>query len=126
MGPKRSAEDYDLHAGFCAGYHQGVELIGKRWNGVILRELLLGATRFTEISQSVPGLTDKMLTARLRELETAGLVTRVVHPETPVRIEYLLTEMGRDLQDAVAALNRWASRWIHLDDDSADPAGEAR
>lgn len=102
----------DLRQGFCASYHRGVELIGRRWNGVILRELLLGATRFSEIRQGIPALTDKMLANRLRELEGAGIVKRSVHDEIPVRVKYELTPMGRDLEAAVAALNRWASTWL--------------
>jgi DNA-binding HxlR family transcriptional regulator len=95
---------------------------------VILRELLLGATRFGEIRDGIPALTDKMLASRLRELESAGIVTRTVHDEMPVRVAYELTPMGRDLHEAVAALNRWASRWLPADDDqharaSADPRG---
>lgn len=127
MAAKKLDEDYDLRPGFCAGYHRGVELIGRRWNGVILRELLLGATRFSEIRQRIPDLTDRMLATRLKELESAGIVKRTVHDETPVRVEYGLTEMGRDLQDAVAALNRWASRWIPVDGDDGDhPASSDR
>lgn len=102
----------DLGEGFCASYHRGVELIGRRWNGVILRELLLGATRFSQIRQGIPVVTDKMLAGRLRELEAAGIVKRVVHDEMPVRVEYELTPMGRDLHEAVAALNRWADKWL--------------
>ncbi|WP_231644977.1 winged helix-turn-helix transcriptional regulator [Sciscionella sediminilitoris] len=105
----------DLREGFCTSYHRGVELIGRRWNGVILRELLLGARRFSEIRRGIPALTDRMLASRLRELEAEGIVTRVVYDETPVRVEYELTEMGRDLEQAVAALNRWASRWLPED-----------
>ncbi|MET9031160.1 helix-turn-helix domain-containing protein [Nocardia sp. NPDC004168] len=106
-----------MREGFCASYHRGVELIGRRWNGVILRELLLGATRFSEIRQGIPALTDKMLANRLRELEAAGIVVRTVYDEVPVRIEYELTAMGRDLETAVAALNQWASRWFPPDDE---------
>lgn len=119
MRAKESDDDYELREGFCASYHRGVELIGRRWNGVILRELLLGATRFSEIRQGIPALTDKMLASRLRELESEGIVNRVVHAEIPVRVEYELTPMGRDLQEAVAALNRWASRWLPADDEPA-------
>lgn len=97
---------------FCPRYHAAVELIGRRWSGVILRELLHGATRFTDIRQAVPDLSDRMLSERLRELEAAGVVTRTVHPETPVRVEYGLTEKGRALEAVVAALGRWADRWV--------------
>ncbi|WP_218023272.1 winged helix-turn-helix transcriptional regulator [Nocardia altamirensis] len=111
------AAHFELRPGFCASYHRGIELIGKRWNGVILRELLLGAKHFVEIRRAIPALTDSMLSTRLRELEAEGIVSRTVYDETPVCVEYELTEMGRDLQEAVAALNRWASRWFPSDED---------
>lgn len=114
------AHQYDLGEGFCASYHHAVELIGRRWTGAILRELLLGTTRFGQIREAIPQLTDKMLASRLRELEAEGVVTRVVYPEIPVRVEYHLTEKGRDLEAAVAALGQWADRWIPAaDQDSA-------
>lgn len=111
---------YDLGAGFCSSYHHAVELIGRRWNGAILRELLLGSIHFVQIREAIPQLTDKMLANRLRQLEAEGLVTRSVYPETPVRVEYQLTDKGRDLHSAVAALSRWADRWIVAD----EPVGQ--
>ncbi|MEV6556729.1 helix-turn-helix domain-containing protein [Nocardia sp. NPDC051756] len=107
----------DLRPGFCTSYHRGVELIGKRWNGVILRELLLGAKHFVQIRRAIPDLTDSMLSTRLRELESAGIISRTVYDETPVCVEYQLTDMGRDLQEAVAALSRWANRWFPEEDE---------
>lgn len=97
---------------FCPNYHHAVELIGRRWSGVILRALLLGSTRFGQIKTAIPELTDKMLSERLRELAAEGLVERTVVPETPVRIEYTLTAKGQDLESAITALSRWADRWI--------------
>ncbi|MEU6699875.1 helix-turn-helix domain-containing protein [Pseudonocardia sp. NPDC046786] len=117
------AHRYDLGEGFCPQYHHAVELIGRRWNGAILRELLLGSTRFGQIREAIPQLTDKMLAGRLRELEAEGVVSRTVHPETPVRIEYGLTDKGRDLEGAVAALSRWADRWVP--DPAEAPAGRS-
>lgn len=95
--------------------HHAVELIGRRWNGAILREMLMGASRFGEIRAAIPELTDKMLANRLRQLEAEGLIVRTVTAETPVRVEYTLTEQGRDLESAVAALSEWADRWLPAD-----------
>lgn len=106
------AERYDLGEGFCSQYHHAVELVGRRWTGAILRELLLGQTRFGKIRQAIPQLTDKMLANRLRELEAEGVVERVVYPEIPVRVEYQLTTKGKDLEAAVYALSQWADRWL--------------
>lgn len=102
--------------GFCPSYHHAVELIGRRWNGAILRELLMGTHRFGEIRVAIPQLTDKMLARRLRQLEAEGLVVRTVIADTPVRVEYTLTERGHDLESAVAALSQWADRWLPADD----------
>lgn len=99
----------DVHV--CPKYHAAVELVGRRWTGAILSAMLLGATRFTDIIHAVPGLSDRLLSERLKELEAANIVERIVHPETPVRIEYRLTEKGQELNDAIAALSTWADRW---------------
>jgi DNA-binding HxlR family transcriptional regulator len=97
---------------FCPRYHYAVELVGKKWNGAILRALLQGVTRFSDLRAVIPHLSDRMLSERLKELEAAGLVERTVLPETPVRVEYHLTERGRALEQVVAALQRWADEWV--------------
>lgn len=70
-----------------------------------------GPRRFTEILGSVGGLHDRLLSERLKELETEGIVERKVYPETPVRIEYGLTEKGKDLDRVVSEVQRWADSW---------------
>ncbi|MCC6312537.1 MAG: helix-turn-helix transcriptional regulator [Thermomicrobiales bacterium] len=101
---------------FCPAYHHAVELIGGRWTGVILRALLGGANRFSDIGAAVPGLSDRLLSERLKRLEAERIVIRVVHPETPVRVEYGLTEKGRALADVVDAISAWAETWVRLDE----------
>jgi DNA-binding HxlR family transcriptional regulator len=96
---------------FCPKYHRAVELIGRRWTGAILRALLSGVSRFSAICETVPGLSDRMLAERLKELEAEGIVTRTVVPETPVRVEYALTAKGRDLDSVIGAVSGWAERW---------------
>jgi DNA-binding HxlR family transcriptional regulator len=96
---------------FCPTYQRTVELIGRRWTGAIVRALLSGVTRFSELSGTVPGLSDRMLAERLKELEQEGIVLRTVIPETPVRVEYSLTEKGRDLNAVIQAVACWAERW---------------
>src|SRR5437867_7158042 len=98
-------------SGFCPKYHRAVELIGRRWSGAILRALLSGVTRFTDLSEMVPGLSDRMLAERVKELEGEGIVRRKVIPETPVRVEYSLTEKGRSLEAVITAVSGWADRW---------------
>lgn len=97
---------------FCPYFHEAVELIGKRWTGVILRELMHGSVRFSDLRAAVPGLSDRLLSERLKELEAAEVVERRVFPDTPVRIEYHLTQRGRDLEAVVAAVSRWSQRWL--------------
>lgn len=97
---------------FCPVYHQAVELIGRRWTGAILRSMLSGATRFSDITASIPSLSDRLLSERLKELEQHGIVSRTVIPKTPVRIEYRLTEKGQDLSKVVEAISEWAEYWL--------------
>lgn len=97
---------------FCPYYHEAVELIGRRWAGVIVRALLGGTSRFSDIARAVPDLSDRLLSERLKELETAGVLERSVIPETPVRVEYRLTEKGRALAPVVEAISVWADQWV--------------
>lgn len=110
--PAGAADDGDNLSPFCPRFHHAVELIGRRWTGAIVRALLTGASRFTDIAQTVPGLSDRLLSERLKELEAEGLLTRTVYPETPVRIEYALTAKGMALGPAVEALSQWAEAWL--------------
>src|SRR5438045_8450360 len=96
----------------CTRFHRAIELIGSRWTGAILQTLLRGKTRYAAIKASIPDITDRMLSERLRSLETEGLVIRGVIPESPVRVEYELTIKGRELQDALREIGNWAERWI--------------
>jgi DNA-binding HxlR family transcriptional regulator len=104
-------QEIDL-AVVCPRYHHAVELIGRRWTGAILMVLLQGTSRFTDIVHAVPGLSDRLLSERLKELEAEGIVQRIVHAEMPVRIEYQLTPMGRDLSNVTEAVSCWAERWL--------------
>src|SRR4051794_20599069 len=103
-----------LPSSFCPRFHHAVELIGRRWSGAILRALLAGSTRFHEISKAVPGLSDRLLSERLRELEAEGIITRSVQPTVPVRVEYHVTEKGRALEAVFSAISCWAEEWVEL------------
>ena len=106
-------DDHHLST-FCPRFHIAVEIIGRRWSGVILRAMLAGATRYTDIACSVPKLSDRLLSERLKEFEAEGIVSRLVIPETPVRIEYHLTDKGRSLEKAFEELSAWAEEWVEL------------
>ena len=98
----------------CPTFHRAVELVGKRWTGAILYVLLESGRplRFSEIAHAVPDLSDRLLSERMKELEKRGIVVRHVTATSPVRVEYELTEGGRELDSALAELKRWADRWL--------------
>lgn len=97
--------------GVCPHFHAAIELIGKRWTGAILCSLTDGPQRFGELTRAVPGVSDRLLSQRLRELEDEGLVEREVEPGTPVHVTYSLTEKGVELGPAIRELKQWAKRW---------------
>ena len=100
----------------CPRYEHAAQLLGKRWTGLLLDSLLGGPRRFCELTAAVDGLSDRVLSDRLRELEEEGIVERVVYPQIPVRVEYRLTEKGNDLRPVVEAIHDWANKWIPLPD----------
>lgn len=104
----------------CPRYHRAVELLGRRWAGAIVRILLNGSARYNELRAAIPDISDRMLAERLRELEAEGVLVRTVLPETPVRVEYSLTDKGRALESAINAIGRWAERWL------SDPAAATK
>ena len=98
----------------CPRYEQAIQLLGKRWTGLILDTLMSGPQRFCELTNMVEGLSDRVLSDRLRELEAAGIIKRDVYPQIPVRVEYRLTEKGKGLKPVVDAIHTWAESWIEL------------
>jgi DNA-binding HxlR family transcriptional regulator len=96
----------------CALYHRAVELVGKRWTGAILLVLMDGSLRFSQIKQLVPDLSDRLLSERLKELESEGIVTRYDHDGSCARVQYGLTPKGRALEPAVRALKTWANTYL--------------
>lgn len=97
---------------YCHHFHRAVEMVTRRWTPEIVRAMLAGAVRFSEFTAAIPGLSDRLLSERLKALEAEGILTRTVIPKTPVRIEYRLTEKGESLAKAVVAISEWADRWV--------------
>src|SRR5215467_2896546 len=91
----------------CATFQSALDVLGKPWCGLILNSLQGGPFRFTEIRERTRGPGDKILSARLKELEARGLVVRRVEPGPPVRVSYELTESGRSFNDVAQAIERW-------------------
>ncbi|MCK6255730.1 helix-turn-helix transcriptional regulator [Fictibacillus sp. WQ 8-8] len=96
----------------CPKYEVTIDIIGKKWTGLIIRVLLGGSRRFKDIKKQIPEMSDRMLTERMKELEAVGIVARHVYPETPVRIEYDLTEKGKSLRSVIDAIQSWSEEWV--------------
>ena len=86
-------------------------LISSKWKVLIVRDLLAGTKRFGELQRSVGNVSQKVLTAQLREMEEDGLVDRKVYPEVPPRVEYSLMELGRSLEPVLSALWNWGETY---------------
>jgi DNA-binding HxlR family transcriptional regulator len=109
----------------CPRFHRAVELIGRRWTGAVLQQLMAGRRRYSDLKAAVPEISDRMLSERLRELEAEHLVRRIVTPDTPVRVEYELTERGRSLEEPLAAIAAWAAKWIAVPEEAPAKGGAA-
>jgi len=92
-------------------FHTAIELIGRRWTGVILAELLAGPLRFSELRERIPRITDAMLSQRLKELEHAEVVERLITVARPVEIRYALTAIGCRLEPVLDAVRTWSVDW---------------
>jgi DNA-binding HxlR family transcriptional regulator len=114
--PVTHEPDAEISA-FCPRFQYTIELLGRRWVGAIVRALVAEPRRFNEILAAVPGLSDRLLTERLRELEREGLVERTVHDSRPVRVTYALTESGDSLIPVLREISDWAERWVDIPPD---------
>jgi DNA-binding HxlR family transcriptional regulator len=102
------------------------ELLGKKWTAYIVWALLDGPRRFTELAEAAPGLRDRVLSHRLKELVAAGIVTRSSYPEVPPRVEYALTDRGRALRPVIRTMERWGRRWASPPTQSRSASSSAR
>lgn len=105
-----ATKGYSSH--ICPRFQAAVDLLGKRWTGLIIQQLLERPLRFNELCERVELVSDRMMSERLKELEAAGVVSRQVSPDPPVRVAYALTEKGRALAPVVEAIGRWAEQWV--------------
>jgi DNA-binding HxlR family transcriptional regulator len=96
----------------CVYYQRALEVISKRWSGLIIVALLNGPLRFSELAEQLEVVSDRMLSERLKELESEAIVERRVYVETPVRVEYRLTEKGHALEPIIAAIGQWGHEWL--------------
>lgn len=118
MGIERDDEHHEHDERSCQALIPVFALLGKRWTGLIISTLLSGPARFSELSRTVEGVSERMLSDRLNELVMAGLVEREVTEGPPVAVAYRLTRTGEGLRPALEALEKWASD--HLPEKDAD------
>ncbi|MCQ2009617.1 MAG: helix-turn-helix domain-containing protein [Sporolactobacillus sp.] len=95
----------------CPKFEKAFQILGKKWNGLIIEVLLSGETHFSSISAAIPELSDRMLSARLRELEEMGIIQRMVDTGYPVQVTYRLTEMGIESKPILEEVHNWANKW---------------
>lgn len=113
--------DHSTLPALCPRFHRASELIGRRWTGAIIFVLLKSSCRFAALRAAIPDITDRMLSDRLQELEGEGIIVRTVIPETPVRVEYALTDKGRALASAFDAIAQWAYTWTEAEAPAPKP-----
>jgi DNA-binding HxlR family transcriptional regulator len=111
----------------CAAYLAAMEILAKPWNGMLMVVLESGPLRFSELSNRVPTIGDRILAARLKELESRGLVARRVDPGPPVRVHYELTEVGRGYRHVGDAIERWGRTIVRAHaQEKATPGSRAK
>ena len=100
----------------CEHFQRAAEIVGRRWNPQLIRVLLAGPARYRDLKAAVPAISDHLLSARLKELEAADIVSRNVAAGPPVRVEYVLTAAGEGLGEVIDALGDWAERFTDVAD----------
>jgi DNA-binding HxlR family transcriptional regulator len=103
---------HDEEHSLCPRVQTAFQLLGKKWTGLILHELAAGERCFMALERAVPLLSSRMLALRMKELESAGLVDRLVEPGPPLRVVYQLTPKGQALQPVLEGLADWARHWF--------------
>ncbi|AZK46092.1 MULTISPECIES: winged helix-turn-helix transcriptional regulator [Paenibacillus] len=102
-----------MDTSICTRFEKAMSLLSQRWTGLIIYQLLSGPQRFCQLESSI-GVSGKVLSERLKDLETEGIVTRSIYPETPVRIEYSLTDKGIAFEPIMRDIENWSQRWLEL------------
>lgn len=97
----------------CPKFEKAISILNKRWTALIIFQLLKGPQRFCEIESAI-GISGRVLSDHLKMLEKEGILYRKVYDETPVRIEYSLTEKGRALETTLQEIQKWAEKWVDL------------
>ncbi|HWO97281.1 MAG TPA: helix-turn-helix domain-containing protein [Bacillus sp. (in: firmicutes)] len=98
----------------CPRFEKAMGILSQRWTGLVIYQLLTGSKRFCTLESSM-GISGRVLSERLKELESQGIVKREVFPETPVRIEYSLTEKGLALEPVMKEIEKWSQTWLKVE-----------
>ncbi|MDE1549250.1 winged helix-turn-helix transcriptional regulator [Jeotgalibaca caeni] len=98
----------------CPKFQRSFTILGKKWSGLIIEVLLAGDRRFKEIAEQIPNVSDRVLVERLKELEEEGIVLRTEHVAGPVKVQYSLTEKGKDLETVMNEIQLWSNKWMEL------------
>lgn len=98
----------------CPRFEKAISILSQRWTGLVIYQLLTGPKRFGTLESSM-GISGRVLSERLKELENQGIVKREVFPETPVRIEYSLTEKGLALEPIMKEIETWSQTWLEVE-----------
>lgn len=101
----------------CPRFEKAMSMLSQRWTGLVIYQLLTGPKRFCTLESSM-GISGRVLSERLKDLETQGIVKREVYPETPVRIEYSLTDKGLALEPLMKEIEKWSQDWIEIEEKS--------
>lgn len=105
----------DAHpCSICPKFEKTFSILGKKWSGLIIEVLLTGDHRFKEIAEEIPGVSDRVLVERLKELEDEGIVIRKELTDGPIKILYGLTEKGKSLENVMIEVQKWANKWITI------------
>lgn len=107
MDKKCTSENKEI----CQEFYKSVELIGKKWNGAIVSALSDTEKRFCDIRDMIPSMSDRLLTERLKELETAQIVVRIVVTDRPLQVKYSLTPKGQELVPILEGIRTWMGKW---------------
>lgn len=98
----------------CPRFESAMNILSQRWTGLVIYQLLSGTKRFCTLESSI-GISGRVLSERLKDLESQGIIKREVFPETPVRIEYSLTEKGLALEPIMREIEEWSKSWVEVE-----------
>ena len=95
----------------CPKVESSLNMLGKKWVGLIIYTLMSGPKKFSDMEKFIPGLSSRLLNERLKELEKLGVIKKTIYSESAIRIEYEITRKGLDLESTFKNIGEWADKW---------------